>query len=424
MKPYAIPHPYRANNKAYFYSALFFVFMKHPDADLINLNKYISSTGFCSRREADQLIEQERVTVNGHPVQKGYRVKPGDEVEIDGEPIRKNKKTVYIVCNKPQGITSTTDVRDKTNIITFLNHPQRIFPVGRLDKDSDGLILLTNDGDIVNKILRASNNHEKEYIVVVDKDITPDFVQQMSNGIPILGTRTKKCEVRQEGNKRFRITLTQGLNRQIRRMCEYLGYDVEKLTRIRIMNINLGALPVGHWRYLSAQEMDKMHLLMADSTGEAEEQVAQPKKKKAATPADRPLTEKEKKAQQRKEAFLQRREKESQPAAAAPAEKKATSRAEKARREREKYLKVKKETEQRAENARSKKSKMITDFESASFRDQNLNIEKKESKKTSYKEFRAKSQQKSSGRPAKSAPKPAARPGKSKGKPATGKRGR
>jgi 23S rRNA pseudouridine2604 synthase len=161
--------------------------MKQIESELVSLNKYISSSGFCSRREADKLIEQERVTVNDLPAFPGDRIMPGDKVEVDGEPIKKKKKTVYIACNKPTGITSTTDVRDKTNIITFLNHPTRIFPVGRLDKDSDGLILLTNDGDIVNKILRASNNHEKEYIVIVDKNITPEFIQQMSNGVPILG---------------------------------------------------------------------------------------------------------------------------------------------------------------------------------------------------------------------------------------------
>ncbi len=235
--------------------------------ELISLNKYISSSGFCSRREADKLIEQARVTINGELVLAGAKVASGDRVEIDGEPIKTSKKKpIYIACNKPEGVTSTTDLKDKTNIISFLNHPKRIFPIGRLDKDSDGLIFLTNDGDIVNKILRAANNHEKEYIVTVDKAIDHDFVQKMSNGLPILGTQTKKCFVRQEGGRRFRIILTQGLNRQIRRMCEYLGYKVQKLSRVRIMNVQLGNLPVGHWRYLTGPEIDKLNELVAESS--------------------------------------------------------------------------------------------------------------------------------------------------------------
>lgn len=236
--------------------------------DLISLNKYISSSGFCSRREADKLIEQARVTINGELVLAGARVAPGDKVEIDGEPIKGNKKQrpIYIAFNKPTGVTSTTDLKDKTNIISFISHPKRIFPIGRLDKDSDGLIFLTNDGDIVNKILRASNFHEKEYIVTVDKTLTPDFVRQMGNGIPVLGSVTRKCFVRQEGGRRFRIILTQGLNRQIRRMCEYLGYDVVKLTRVRIMNVQLGNLPLGHWRYLTGPEIDKLNEMVAESS--------------------------------------------------------------------------------------------------------------------------------------------------------------
>lgn len=235
----------------------------------ISLNKYISSSGFCSRREADKLIEQARVTINGELVLPGAKVSIGDKVEIDGEAIKTaQKRPIYIAFNKPVGVTSTTDLKDKTNIISFINHPKRIFPIGRLDKDSDGLIFLTNDGDIVNKILRASNNHEKEYIVSVDKAITPEFIRQMSNGIPIMGTMTKKCYVRQEGGRRFRIILTQGLNRQIRRMCEYLGYEVVKLTRIRIMNVQLGNLPSGKWRYLTNPEIDKLNELVAESNKE------------------------------------------------------------------------------------------------------------------------------------------------------------
>jgi 23S rRNA pseudouridine2604 synthase len=231
----------------------------------VSLNKYISATGFCSRREADKLIEQARVTINGELALAASRVATGDEVEVDGEPLVRRKKIVYIALNKPVGVTSTTDTTDKTNIISFLNYPKRVFPIGRLDKDSDGLILLTNDGDIVNRILRAENNHEKEYIVSVDKSITPAFIQGMSTGVPILGTTTGKCYVKQEGDKRFRIVLTQGLNRQIRRMCQHFGYGVVRLTRVRIMNIRLGNLAVGSWRYLTPEETAKMNELLADS---------------------------------------------------------------------------------------------------------------------------------------------------------------
>ena len=257
--------------------------------ELINLNKYSSSTGFCSRREADKLIEQARVTVNGELVLPGAKVSPGDTVEIDGEPLKKTKaktRPIYIAFNKPEGVTSTTDVKDRSNIIYFMNYPKRIFPIGRLDKDSDGLIFLTNDGDIVNKILRASNNHEKEYIVTVDKAITPEFIRQMGNGVPVLGKVTKKCFVRQEGGRRFRIILTQGLNRQIRRMCEYLDYKVMNLTRVRIMNVSLGNLAVGKWRYFTAPEIDKLNELVAESskTEEASKSPKQqyiPKRKKS-----------------------------------------------------------------------------------------------------------------------------------------------
>jgi 23S rRNA pseudouridine2604 synthase len=249
----------------------------------ISLNKYISSSGFCSRREADKLIEQGRVTVNGELSLPGNRVLIGDVVEVDGEPIKTKAKPIYLAFNKPPGVTSTTDSKDKTNIIYFINFPKRIFPIGRLDKDSDGLIFLTNDGDIVNKILRASNNHEKEYIVTVDKAITPDFIKSMAGGVPVLGTVTKKCYVRQEGNKRFRIVLTQGLNRQIRRMCEYLGYDVIKLTRVRIMNVSLGTLQPGKWRYFTTEEINKLNSLVANSskTEEASHIDVMPKKKRA-----------------------------------------------------------------------------------------------------------------------------------------------
>ena len=240
--------------------------MPESKDDFISINKYISASGFCSRREADKLVDACRVTINDDIALPGSRVKPGDSVAIDGELIKSKKKAIYIAFNKPVGITSTTDLKDKTNIISYINHPKRIFPVGRLDKDSDGLIFLTNDGDIVNKILRASNNHEKEYIVTVDQAIDAAFVHKMSNGVPVLGTLTKKCFVRQEGNRKFRIVLKQGLNRQIRRMCEHLGYEVKTLTRVRIMHITLGNLAPGKTRYLTAPEIDKLNELVSESS--------------------------------------------------------------------------------------------------------------------------------------------------------------
>lgn len=232
----------------------------------ISINKYISDTGFCSRREADKYIEQLRVTINGVEAMKGNRVKENDIVLVDGEPIKKKQTAVYIALNKPKGITCTTDLKDKTNIIDFVNFKTRVFPIGRLDKRSEGLIFLTNDGDIVNKILRAGNQHEKEYIVSVDKSITLDFIQKMRNGVHILGTITKKCFVQQEGTNRFRIILTQGLNRQIRRMCEAFGYNVVSLKRVRIMNITLKELPPGKWRYFTPIEIDAMNFLLKNST--------------------------------------------------------------------------------------------------------------------------------------------------------------
>ena len=220
-----------------------------------SLNKYISETGFCSRREADKYIDQGRITINDQVAIKGNRVLPGDTVEVDGEPLKKKDKIVYIVFNKPVGITCTTDLKDKDNIISFINYKSRIFPVGRLDKPSEGLIFLTNDGDIVNKILRAGNNHEKEYVVTVDKPINGEFIHKMGNGVKILDTVTKKCVVKQEGKNRFRIILVQGLNRQIRRMCQVLGYNVQTLKRVRIMNITVASLPAGKWRYFTPEEI-------------------------------------------------------------------------------------------------------------------------------------------------------------------------
>jgi 23S rRNA pseudouridine2604 synthase len=231
------------------------------------INKFLSESGYCSRRVADKLIEEGRVTINGKVPEMGTKITADDEIRVDGKLITPPKeKPVYIAFNKPVGIVCTTDTRvEKNNIIDFINYPKRIFPIGRLDKPSEGLILLTNDGDIVNKILRARNNHEKEYLVKVDKPITKDFIYKMSNGVPILGTVTRKCLVEQTGKNSFRIILTQGLNRQIRRMCEYLGYEVIKLKRIRIMNIKLDT-PIGKWRYLSDNELKELNHLLSDSS--------------------------------------------------------------------------------------------------------------------------------------------------------------
>lgn len=231
------------------------------------INKYLSEAGYCSRRAADKLIEQNRVTINGTVPEMGTKVQPGDVVAVDGKNVEnKNKEKVYIALNKPIGIVCTTDTRvEKDNIIDFMNYPERIFPIGRLDKPSEGLILLTNDGDIVNKILRASNNHEKEYIVTVDKPITQDFIDKMGNGVPILDTITNKCMVEQLNKYSFKIILTQGLNRQIRRMCEYFDYNVTALKRVRIMNILLDT-PVGEWRYLTQQEFERLSELIGYSS--------------------------------------------------------------------------------------------------------------------------------------------------------------
>ena len=239
--------------------------MNQDQPNLTRLNKFISDTGRCSRREADRLIEQGRVTLNGKRAGMGAKVSPADDVRVDGERIGKKKEPVYLAFNKPVGITCTTDTSIRGNIIDYLNYPERIFPIGRLDKPSEGLIFLTNDGNIVNKILRAGNNHEKEYLVTVDKPLTPEFIRRMGSGIPILDTVTQKCFVAKESAFVFRIILTQGLNRQIRRMCEYLGYQVTRLKRTRIMHITLHRLPTGQWRYLSPAEIRKINELVADS---------------------------------------------------------------------------------------------------------------------------------------------------------------
>ena len=241
-------------------------FMEHEDQLSISLNKYISATGICSRREADAWIEAGRLSINGIVAVKGNRVFEGDQVLLDGKPLKSKPQTLYIAFNKPVGVVSTTDPKEPKNIIRFINHPQRLFPVGRLDKDSQGLILLTNDGDIVNKILRAGNSHEKEYVVQVNRPITRDFMQRMAGGLPILGTITQKCRVQQIDEYTFSIILTQGLNRQIRRMCEFLQYEVVRLKRIRIMHIALGKLRPGHWRELTHEETQKLHAMVANSS--------------------------------------------------------------------------------------------------------------------------------------------------------------
>lgn len=231
------------------------------------INKYLSEVGYCSRRAADKLIEEGRVTLNGVIPEMGTKILPTDEVRVDGKLISTPpSKPVYIAFNKPIGIVCTTDTSvEKDNIIDYINYPKRIFPIGRLDKASEGLIFLTNDGDIVNKILRARNNHEKEYLVTVDHEITKEFIHRMADGIPILETVTRECYVEQISKYTFKIILTQGLNRQIRRMCEYLDYTVLRLKRIRIMTIKLD-LPVGHWRELKEEEMEAIHQLIATSS--------------------------------------------------------------------------------------------------------------------------------------------------------------
>ncbi|MEG0549506.1 MAG: 23S rRNA pseudouridine(2604) synthase RluF [Vagococcus sp.] len=225
----------------------------------MRLNKFISESGKASRRGADKLIEEGRVFINGKRAKIGTQVEPGDDVRVDGNQLFiAPRSNVYIALNKPVGITSTTEKKVKGNIVDLVNYPSRIFHIGRLDKESEGLILLTNDGDIVNEILRSENQHEKEYVVSVDKAITPDFLKQMSEGVEILDTKTLPCELEKISNYEFKIILKQGLNRQIRRMCEALGYNVTRLQRLRIMNIELGNLPIGQWRYLSKKEKARL----------------------------------------------------------------------------------------------------------------------------------------------------------------------
>ncbi len=231
----------------------------------IRINKYISEKGLCSRREADELIRQGRVTINDEKAEMGSKVYPGDIVKLGGKSLKPKDRPVYLAFNKPAGIVCTTDQKEKDNIIDFINFPKRIFPIGRLDKESEGLIFLTSDGDIVNKILRAGNNHEKEYIVTVNKAITEGFVESMAKGVRILGTVTKKCRTTQMSKYMFRIILTEGMNRQIRRMCEAFGYEVVKLKRVRIMNVMLGSLTVGQWRHLTHEELKTINRLIENS---------------------------------------------------------------------------------------------------------------------------------------------------------------
>ena len=232
--------------------------MSGTDNEGIRLNKYIASSGLCSRREADTLIENGKVTINGEVAVQGTKVNEGDVVLVNGRKITPDDDMVYIAFNKPLGVTCTTDKRDPSNIIDFIGFNDRIFPVGRLDKNSSGLILLTNDGSIVNKLLRAENGHEKEYLVTVNRPYDKNFIKQMESGVPVLGQLTLPCKLKPAGDKSFKIILHQGLNRQIRRMCEYLGYKVTKLKRIRFMNIYLGDLETGKWRYLTSDEKKKL----------------------------------------------------------------------------------------------------------------------------------------------------------------------
>lgn len=249
------------------------------------INKFLSESGYCSRREADKLVEAKRITINGKIAEMGTKITEADEIRVDGKLIKeKRNKPIYLAFHKPVGIECTTNLNVKNNIVDYINYPERIFPIGRLDKASEGLIFMTNDGDIVNKILRARNNHEKEYIVTVDRPITDRFIQRMGNGVPILDTITRKCKVEQISKYIFRIVLTQGLNRQIRRMCEYLGYEVTALKRTRIINITLD-IPVGRYRLLTDAEIKELNQLIEPSSKTEEASLPkirtpfQPKKK-------------------------------------------------------------------------------------------------------------------------------------------------
>lgn len=232
----------------------------------MRINKYLSDAGACSRREADRLITAGHVTIDGRKAQLGDRIFQGQIVCVKGRQVREQNEEILLAFHKPRGIVCTAQKREKHNIVDYINYPLRIYPIGRLDKDSEGLILMTNQGEIVNKIMRSGNAHEKEYVVKVNKEITPEFLKKMSRGVPVLDTMTRPCTIRQTGKKTFRIILTQGLNRQIRRMCEYLGYQVVSLKRIRVMNIELGDLSMGKYREVTAQEKKILYSMIKDSS--------------------------------------------------------------------------------------------------------------------------------------------------------------
>lgn len=232
----------------------------------MRLNKYLSDAGVCSRREADRLVQDGRVMVDGKTAVLGMQIQEGQEILVNGKKVRREEKKVLLLFHKPRGIECTANPKIKKNVISYIDYPIRIYYIGRLDKDSEGLLLLTNQGELVNKMMRAGNCHEKEYLVTVDKPVTDDFIKKMSSGVPILGTVTRKCQVEKTGKKTFRIILTQGLNRQIRRMCEYLGYRVERLVRVRVMNLELGDLPVGQYREAAEKELENLKSLIQDSS--------------------------------------------------------------------------------------------------------------------------------------------------------------
>ncbi|WP_165460801.1 23S rRNA pseudouridine(2604) synthase RluF [Atlantibacter sp.] len=276
------------------------------------LNKYISESGICSRREADRYIEQGNVFINGKRAGIGDQVVAGDVVKVNGQLIepRSEDDLVFIALNKPVGVVSTTEEGEKDNIVDFVNHSTRIFPIGRLDKDSQGLIFLTNHGDLVNKILRAGNDHEKEYLVTVNKPVTDEFIRGMGAGVPMLGTVTKKCKVKREAPFVFRITLIQGLNRQIRRMCEYFGYEVTRLERVRIMNVSLKGLPPGEWRDLTDDELIELFKLIENSSSDAK---PAKKAKPKSAPAKSPVAKSASKSSAKTPAELGQRKRFTQP---------------------------------------------------------------------------------------------------------------
>ena len=241
-------------------------FQERSKREALRLNKFLSEAGVCSRREADRLIEAGRVTVDGKKAETGMKITPGQEVRVDQKLVKPEEEMIVLAVNKPRGIVCTEEKREPDNIIRFLNYPTRITYAGRLDKDSEGLLLMTNNGDIINKMMRAGNYHEKEYLVTVDKPVTEEFLQHMARGVPILDTVTRPCQVRKEGKKTFRIVLTQGLNRQIRRMCEALGYKVVTLKRVRIMQIRLGDLKPGQYRPLTEQELASLDRMLEHSS--------------------------------------------------------------------------------------------------------------------------------------------------------------